>query len=128
MGPQGQGRGGLAPEQQARMGFQTKRGKIHTQKGAIIGRFLVEGDQTRGQVDRSFVEIVSAAEREASDRISRDRIPRQYHKAIKDYFSNVQRSAQTLREKRRDDTSARSDSMAPQESANQSQDPKDNND
>lgn len=128
MGPQGQGRGGLAPEQQARMGFQIRRGKVHTQKGAIIGRFLVEGDQIRGQVDRSFVEIVSAAEREASDRISRDRIPRQYHKAIKDYFSNVQRSAQTLREKRRDDPAARPDSMAPEESANQSQDPKDNKD
>ena len=128
MGPQGKGRGGLAPEQQARMGFQTRRGKVHTQKGAIIGRFLVEGDQIRGQVDHSFAEIVSAAEREASDRISRDRIPRQYHKAIKDYFSNVQRSAQTLQEKQRGDPVAKPDSSAPQESANQSQDPKDNKD
>lgn len=128
MGPKGKGRGGLAPEQQARMGFQSKRGKIHTQKGAIIGRFLVEGDQIRGQVDHSFAEIVSAAEREASDRISRDRIPRQYHKAIKDYFSNVQRSAQTLQEKQRGDPVAKPDSSAPKESANQSQDPKDNKD
>ena len=126
MGPQGQGRGGLAPEQQARMGFQTRRGKVHTQKGAIIGRFLVEGDQIRGQVDRSFAEVVTAAEREASDRISRDRIPRQYHKAIKEYFSNVQRSAQTLQEKRRDDPATKPDSSAPEESANQNQDPKDN--
>ena len=31
--------------------------------------------------------------REASDLIHRDRIPRQYHKAVKEYFSNLQRVA-----------------------------------
>ena len=128
MGPRGKGRGGLAPQKQARMGFQTKRGKIHTQKGAIIGRFLVEGDQIRGQVDRSFVEVVTAAEREASDRISRDRIPRQYHKAIKDYFSNVQRSTQTMPEKQRGDPGADTGTRDPKVPADQSQDSKDNKD
>lgn len=37
---------------------------------------------------------MTAGERDASDRINRDRVPRQYQKAVKEYFSNVQRSIQ----------------------------------
>ena len=92
MGGLGQGRGGLAPEAQAAIGFKTERGKVHTGKGAIIGQFLVDGQQVKGEVSTGFAEVISAAERDASDRINRNRVPRQYHKAVKDYFSNVQRS------------------------------------
>ncbi len=102
MGLLGQGRGGLAPEQQTSVGFKIERGKVHTGKGAIIGQFLFDGDQVKGEVDESFAEIVSAAQREASDRINRDRIPRQYHKAVKSYFSNVQRSIERLKSRERD--------------------------
>ena len=92
MGGLGQGRGGLAPQQQTAIGFKIERGKVHTGKGAIIGQFLFDGEQAKGDVTSTFAEIVTAAEHEASDRINRDRIPRQYHKAVKAYFSNVQRS------------------------------------
>ncbi len=88
----GQGRGGLAPEEQTGIGFKTERGKVHTGKGAIIGQFLVDGDQVPGDVSPDLVDLVSAAERDASDLINRDRIPRQYQKAIKAYFSNVRRN------------------------------------
>ncbi len=99
MGRLGQGRGGLAPEQQTDVGFKIERGKVHTGKGAIIGQFLFEGEQVKGDVSTSLSKIVSAAERDASDRINRDRIPRQYHKAIKNYFSNMQRSMDQNRSK-----------------------------
>lgn len=92
MGQLGQGRGGLAPEKQTDVAFKTERGKVHTGKGAIVGQFLVDGEQVKGEMKSNLVEVVSAAEREASDRINRDRIPRQYHKAVKAYFSNIQRS------------------------------------
>lgn len=92
MGQLGQGRGGLAPEKQTDVAFKTERGKVHTGKGAIVGQFLVDGEQVKGDVKSNLVEVVSAAEREASDRINRDRIPRQYHKAVRAYFSNIQRS------------------------------------
>ncbi len=92
MGKLGQGRGGLAPEQQTAVDFKTERGKVHTGKGAIIGQFLFDGEQVKGEVTSSINEVVSAAEHDASDRINRNRIPRQYHKAVKTYFSNVQRS------------------------------------
>ena len=92
MGQMGQGRGGRASGEKTDVAFKTERGKVHTGKGAIVGQFLVDGEQVKGEVKSNLVEVVSAAEREASDRINRDRIPRQYHKAVKAYFSNIQRS------------------------------------
>jgi len=92
MGKMGQGRGGRAGEEKTDVAFKTERGKVHTGKGAIVGQFLVDGEQVKGEMKSNLVEVVSAAERDASDRINRDRIPRQYHKAVKAYFSNIQRS------------------------------------
>ena len=93
MGRRGQGRGGLAPQEQTAVTFRTERAKVHSGRGAIIGQFLIDGEQVKGDVSSTFGEAVSAAEREASDLIHRDRIPRQYHKAVKAYFSNLQRAA-----------------------------------
>lgn len=92
MGRMGQGRGGTAPEQQTGVGFKVQRGKVHTGKGAIIGQFLFSGEQVKGEVSSGFVEVMTAAEHDASDRINRQRVPRQYHQSVKSYFSNVQRS------------------------------------
>jgi hypothetical protein len=92
MGKLGQGRGGLADEQEARVDFKTERGKVETQQGEIIGQFLVEGEQVKGDTPSNLADAVAAAEHEASDRINRNRVPRQYHKAIRNYFSSVQRS------------------------------------
>ena len=89
MGQLGQGRGGLAPEEQTNVAFKTERAKVHTGKGAIIGQFLIDGEQVKGDVSSNFAEVISAAERDASDRINRDRVPRQYQKAVKTYFSTV---------------------------------------
>lgn len=92
MGKLGKGRGGLAQEKKTDVAFKTERGKVHTGKGTVIGQFLVEGEQVKGETRRSVSEVVIAGEQEASDRINRNRIPRQYHKAVKTYFSNVRRS------------------------------------
>ena len=92
MGKLGRGKGGLAPEAQTDVDFKKERAKVHTGKGSIIGQFLIEGEQVKGEVSKEFVEVVKAAEREASDAVSRDRVPRQYQKAVKEYFSNVQRA------------------------------------
>ncbi|MCO6438756.1 MAG: hypothetical protein J5J06_16805 [Phycisphaerae bacterium] len=83
----GQGRGGIAPEEVTDVGFKIEKGKVHTGQGAIIGQTLVEGEQIAGEAAASPQEVIAAAERDASDRINRDRIPRQYHKAIREYFS-----------------------------------------
>lgn len=91
MGKQGQGRGGLAPEAQTATGFKTERAKVHIGRGKIIGQFLIDGEQVKGDVSSPLGKAIEAGEREASDLIHRDRIPRQYHKAVKGYFSTLQR-------------------------------------
>ena len=96
MGKLGKGRGGLAPEQETNVAFKSERAKVHTGKGAIIGQFLVDGEQAKGEVKSVLAEVASAAERDASDRINRDRVPRQYQKAVKEYFSSVKRSSENV--------------------------------
>ena len=122
MGRLGQGRGGLAQEQQTTVGFRTRRTKVHTGKGAIIGQFLIDGEQVKGGVSPALGETITAAEREASDLIHRDRIPRQYHKAVKAYFSNLQRSV------RGETSGASHDDERPSNDASKSADPKTDND
>ncbi len=88
-GNQGQGRGGLAQRQQTGVGFKVERGEVETTKGKIVGQFLVDGEQVRGEATEEFVELIRAAERDATDTVNRNRIPRQYQKAVKDYFSRL---------------------------------------
>ena len=118
MGALGRGRGGLAPEEQTTVGFKMERGKVHTGKGAIIGQFLFDGEQVKGDVAPEFSEVVTAAERDASDRINRNRVPRQYQKAVKSYFSNMQESITGANEKKPDSAPALSDTETVHESTN----------
>lgn len=86
-----QGRGGQAEKEETAVGFKTERQKVHTGKGAIVGQLVFEGEQIPGQASSEVTQTVAAAEREASDLIHRDRVPRQYHKAVRSYFSKVSR-------------------------------------
>lgn len=90
MGPRGLGRGGIAAEEETRAAFVERRDKVRTGRGSIIGQYLVDGEQVRGDETSSVQEIVSAAEHDATDAINRARIPRRYHGAIKKYFSDIQ--------------------------------------
>ena len=87
----GQGRGGRAEREEAAVAFKTERQKVHTGKGAIVGQLVFEGEQVPGEASSELSKTVAAAEREASDLIHRDRVPRQYHKAVRSYFSKVKR-------------------------------------
>ncbi len=85
----GQGRGGLAQKEQTNIGFKIERGKVETTKGRIIGQFLVDGEQVKGEASEEFVELIAAAERDAIDTVDNDRIPRQYQKAVREYFKRL---------------------------------------
>lgn len=85
----GQGRGGRAEQEQSAVGFKTERQRVHSGKGSIIGQMVYEGEQIPGEASSELSATVAASEREASELIHRDRIPRQYHKAVKAYFSKV---------------------------------------
>ncbi|MCP4592846.1 MAG: hypothetical protein GY842_19090 [bacterium] len=93
MGQLGQGRGGLAPEDgSSGFDYRIHRQKVHTGKGRIIGQYLVDAEQIKGGVSSQLAEAVAAEERDATDAINRDRIPRQYQKSVKEYFSYVQKA------------------------------------
>lgn len=87
----GQGRGGRAEQEESALAFKTEKQKVHTGKGAIVGQLVFEGEQIPGEASSELSKTVAAAEREASDLIHRDRVPRQYHKAVRSYFSKVNR-------------------------------------
>ncbi len=87
----GRGRGGIAPEEQTGTAFVKRKDKVQTGRGSIIGQYLVDGEQVKGDEASSVQEIVTAAEHDAADAINRARIPRRYHGAIKKYFSDIQR-------------------------------------
>ncbi|MEK6675399.1 MAG: hypothetical protein AABZ47_07055 [Planctomycetota bacterium] len=110
----GQGRGGLAEEEEVATGFKIERGKVHTSKGAVIGSFKVDGEQIKGDAKSQPVDVVASAERDASDRIQRDRIPRQYHKAIKKFFSNAKLPPAKVEGVPKSDTPAEAPNPAPE--------------
>ncbi len=87
----GQGRGGIAAEEQTATAFVKHRDKVKTGSGAIIGQFLVDGEQYKGDVSPAVNELVKTANQDATDAIDHARIPRRYHKAVKEYFSDLER-------------------------------------
>lgn len=100
MGPKpGQGQGGVAPEEQTSVDFKVERQQLDTRKGAIIGQFLVDGEQVEGEVTSQLVEVISAAERDATDNVERDRIPRHYQSAVRSYFSSVKSALEGMKKK-----------------------------
>ncbi len=90
MGPKrGGGRGGIAKEDATRVNFVKRREKVKTGRGAIVGQYLVDGEQVKGGVSSEASEIVTAAERDAVDAMTNVHIPRRYHQAVKGYFSDL---------------------------------------
>ncbi len=89
----GQGRGGIAPEEQTSLAFEKKKSPVKTTRGAIIHQFLINGVQVKGEAQSEYVEAAVAAEHDATDALSNDRIPRQYQTAVKKYFTKIQQDA-----------------------------------
>jgi hypothetical protein len=110
-----QGRGGRAEQEQSAVAFKTERQKVHTGKGAIVGQLVFEGEQIPGEASSELSKTVAAAEREASDLIHRDRVPRQYHKAVRSYFSKVNRDLKKDKSPSTDDETVPSPDVGPPE-------------
>ncbi|MCH6552318.1 MAG: hypothetical protein IH804_09950, partial [Planctomycetes bacterium] len=84
-GRPGRGRGGRAPEEKTGERWVKRRTPIITTRGAIIGKMFIDGEQVSGEVSSEAVELFSAAQREATDALEKNRIPNQYRGAVKDY-------------------------------------------
>lgn len=91
-GSGGPGRGnGPSPDAEA-ADYTTKKEKadVKNMGGPNIGSRLVYGEQVKGTSTAQFGEAVAAAEKEASEAISNNDIPREYHDAVKTYFGRLQ--------------------------------------
>ncbi len=85
----GQGRGGSLDEEETATGFKKERTPVVTNKGSIISKTYVDGEQVKGEVGQGEVDLTSASEREATDAINKSKIPSQYKSAVKKYYSGV---------------------------------------
>jgi len=70
----------------------TRRDSVKEGAGQIIMQRFVNGEQFKGEVSREFAETVISAQRDATDAIAREQIPRLYHSSIQKYFTRSQRS------------------------------------
>ena len=86
MGQLGRGQGGIAPEEETDVKTVRRRTDVKTKPGSIISQQWVDGEQFKGGVSREFSEAMIAAEREITDAIAREDIPRNYHESIGKYF------------------------------------------
>ncbi len=66
-----------------------EKAKSRYQGGAIIGRMLVEGPQVRGQASAEDVAAAAAEVNDQLDNVEREDVPRQYHKALREYFDRL---------------------------------------
>lgn len=64
------------------------KGKL-TKSGKIIGQQFIQGEHLKGKSDVELMEVSRAAEADAADAISKDRIPRAYRKGVKNYFDRL---------------------------------------
>ncbi len=89
-GPGGRGRGaGDRPKGSGDVAFEKKRAKTHQRTGVIISQWYIKGEQLKGEAKAEFEEAVQAAERDASDALDKDQVPRAYQKAVKTYFDRL---------------------------------------
>lgn len=94
MGGPGRGQGEVAGIKETPFKTEGSRVKGRNQEGPIIASLYIQGREVKGQSVRTFSEVTQAAEQEAAQDISDQRIPREYHEAVKKYFSRLHRSAQ----------------------------------
>jgi len=71
--------------------YQTdaQKAKTRYQGGAIIGRMLVEGPQVRGQATAEQLSAAQAEVRDQMDAVEREEVPRQYQRALREYFERL---------------------------------------
>ena len=95
MGPDpGKGEGGVAPLQQTDIRRVAERTPVKTRQGSIVSQQFVDGEQFKGEVSDSFRQAAISAQRQATDAVAREEVPRQYQGSVKEYFTRSGRGLQ----------------------------------
>ncbi len=69
--------------------MKAEKAKTRYETGTVIGRMLVEGPQIRGDASAEEIAAAMAEVREMLDNVEREDVPRQYHKALREYFERL---------------------------------------
>lgn len=85
----GQGQGGVAPSAETAFKAVERRTSVITKQGSIISQKFINGEQIKGDVSTPFKEAVISADRDVTDAIEREQIPRQYQSSVKNYFTRA---------------------------------------
>ncbi|MHC4444755.1 MAG: hypothetical protein ACYTF1_17605 [Planctomycetota bacterium] len=85
----GQGEGNIAPEEETAINTKIQKAKVYTNRGRIISQQWVDGEQYKGEVSQEFLDANIAAERDVTDAIAREKIPRVYQTPVKEYFKRT---------------------------------------
>ncbi|MBU0640067.1 MAG: hypothetical protein KKB50_14475 [Planctomycetes bacterium] len=84
------GRGyGANPKERAAYKYKPTKAQAALHPGQIIGQMLIDGPQVKGEAAAEVRDAVNSAVRDAEDAIERDRVPRQYQKAVQAYFDRL---------------------------------------
>jgi hypothetical protein len=72
------------------VGFKGERSPTHThEKGKILASSFVKALSEKGESRLKQAEVIEASEKESTDEVEQDRIPRPAQKAVKDYFDDL---------------------------------------
>jgi len=85
-------REGTPPAQQETFNTVQHRAITPINRSGIIMQRFIDGEQYKGEVTAEFVETALSAERDVTDAIARERIPRVYHGPVRNYFTRFRES------------------------------------
>jgi hypothetical protein len=95
MGGPGQGRGGKAPEDEAaKTGFKSEKSESILQAGKILMQMKSRGLSKAGTVRKDFRDNMEKVKQDVSEALVREQVPPGYHKAVRDYFDNVEKAVE----------------------------------
>jgi hypothetical protein len=86
----GRGAGSRGRNDNAQTATKDEKGKVKTNRtGRVIGQEYVKGRQLKGQSTAEFQDAAEAAEIDVTDALDKDRVPRIYRKAVRNYFDRL---------------------------------------
>jgi hypothetical protein len=89
----GIGAGGLREQQKTDINTVQKRAPLNTKPGQIISQQFIDGEQFKGGASPEFRDATIAAQRDVSDAIAREQIPRAIQKPVAEFFKRSQQDA-----------------------------------
>lgn len=85
----GIGSGRRETAKSGKVDFVKKKADAKVGKGDVIGQWFVKGKQERGDSKAAYTDAAVAAERDATDAINKEQVPRLYHGPVKAYFDRI---------------------------------------